>query len=76
MVTNDKTQNQRLCAFGVKKLWKKKTEQDISENTIHHTLYSVGLNNRIAQCKPLISSKNKAARLVWNLEHESWSSED
>ena len=47
LVTNDKTQNRRLCASGVKKLWKKKTEQDVSENTIRHALYSVGLNNRI-----------------------------
>ena len=48
LVTNDKAQNQRLCASGVKKLWKKKTEQKVSVNTIRHTLYSVGLNNYVA----------------------------
>jgi len=48
LVTNDKAQNRRLCASGVKKLWKKKTEQKVSVNTIRHTLYSVGLNNYVA----------------------------
>src|SRR6266498_5488778 len=76
LVTNDKAQNRRLCASGVKKLWKKKTEQEVSVNTIRRTLYSVGLNNHIARRKPLISSKNKAVRLAWSLKHESWSSED
>src|SRR6266540_340380 len=48
LVTNDKAQNRRLYASEVKKLWKKKTEQEVSVNTIRYTLYSVGLNNRVA----------------------------
>ena len=71
LVTNDTTQNWRLCASGVKELWEKKTGQDVSVNTIRRALYSVGLKNCVTRRKPLITPANKAARLAWSLEHES-----
>lgn len=72
LVTNDKTQNRRLCAAGIQKLWQKKTDNNVSLHTIRRTLYSVGLKNCIARRKPLISPANKQARLSWCLEHASW----
>jgi transposase len=64
LVTNDTTQNWRLCASGVKELWEKKTGQDVSVNTIRRALYSVGLKNCVTRRKPLITPANKAARLA------------
>jgi transposase len=76
LVTNKKTQNRRLCATGVKELWKKKTGQNVSVNTTRRALYSLGLRNCITRRKPLISPANKATRLAWCLEHENWTKND
>lgn len=76
LVTNEKAQNRRLCATGIKELWKKKTSQNVSEITIRRTLHSLGLRSCVARRKPLISPANKEARLAWCLEHESWTKND
>ena len=54
----------------------KKIGQDVSVNTICRVFYSVRLKNCIIRRKPLITPANKAARLAWSLEHESWTKED
>jgi transposase len=72
LVTNDKMPNRRLCAVGVQNLWQKKTGQIVSVDTIRRSLHSVGLRNRIARRKPLVSPANKEARLAWCLVHASW----
>ena len=64
--------NRQLCTSEVQALWKKKSGQSVSAHTIRRTLYRVGLKNRVARRKPLISASNKAARLAWCLEHASW----
>src|SRR5690349_8267898 len=55
---------------------KKKMQQHVSARTIGRELRAMGLKNCIARKKPLISAANKAARLAWCLDHESWTKED
>jgi len=52
LIINDKTQNWWLCVSGIKELWKKKIKQNVSINTIRHSLYSIRLKNCIIWHKP------------------------
>lgn len=66
----------RLCTAGVRKAWKEMTNQYVSVRTIGRELRSLGLRNCLARKKPLISRKNKAARLAWCRAHEKWKKKD
>jgi len=70
------TKNRRLCAAGVKNLWKAKTGQEVCTRTVRRALHSTGLRNCIARSKPLVSAANKEARLTWCQRHASWTVED
>ena len=68
--------NRRLCAAGVKSLWKAKTGQEICTRTVRRVLHATGLRNCVARSKPLVSSDNQEARLTWCQRHASWTVED
>jgi len=58
--------NQRLCRAEV--CWnfgKNKTGNEVSTHTLSRTLHAVGLRNCVARLKPIVSTKNEAARLAW-----------
>ena len=65
-----------LCTAAIWNEWKKKTNENVSVRTIGRELRSLGLTNCLARKKPLISRKNKAARLAWCRDHASWTTED
>src|SRR6185295_7751651 len=71
-----KAQNRRLCTDEVQSIWRKKTKQRVSACTIGRVLRAMGLRNRLARRKPLVTVANKAARLAWCQDHASWTKED
>jgi transposase len=64
--------NRRLCLSEIQELWTKKTGKRVSAVTMRRTLHSVGLRNRVARRKPLISAANKVARLAWCRKRARW----
>lgn len=44
----------------------------ISVSTLRNRLSEVGLNGRVARKKPLLTLKQKKARLNWALKHKQW----
>jgi len=49
---------------------------DVSQSTVSRRLRELGLCGRVGVKKPLISKKNKKARLEFAKEHQSWTVED
>jgi len=49
---------------------------DVSRSTVTRRLHDVGLFGRIGIKKPLISRKNKQARLQFAKDHQNWTIED
>jgi transposase len=68
-------QNRHLSAKQITTLFKSRTTQDASINTIRKALYKEGLHSRIARRKPAISEKNRTARLNFALKYRIWTTQ-
>lgn len=76
LVTKKNARHRRLCTAGIQTIWREKSKKRISIRTVGRALRSMGLRNCLARKKPLISEKNKAARLAWCQKHASWTTRD
>jgi len=47
----------------------------VSETIIQHALEKEGFKRHVARRKPVISEKNRLARLAWAIEHLNWTKE-
>lgn len=65
--------NRRLTAPDIRKSLSNDYGVHVSARTVQNRLLDVGLYGRIARRKPLISEKNRVARLTWAREHVNWS---
>jgi transposase len=64
--------NRRLTAPDIRKSLSNDYGVDVTPRTIQNRLMEAGLYGRVARRKPLISEKNRIARLNWAKEHANW----
>ncbi|KAK6025514.1 transposase [Ostertagia ostertagi] len=64
--------NPRLTFTGIQRELAVASEQIPSTRTIRRRLQAAGLNGRRPAKKPLISEKNRGARVRWAQEHIGW----
>uniref|UniRef100_A0A1I7XVD6 HTH_Tnp_Tc3_2 domain-containing protein n=1 Tax=Heterorhabditis bacteriophora TaxID=37862 RepID=A0A1I7XVD6_HETBA len=68
--------NRRLTARDIYNEMKAYPECSLSVRSIRRRLVEAGLNGRIARKKPLVSLKNRRARVAFAREHLTWSTAD
>lgn len=65
--------DRRLTAPDIRKTLSIDHGVDVTTRTVRNRLMDAGLYGRVARHKPLISEKNRVARLAWAREHLNWS---
>lgn len=69
-------QNPRLTAVDISNEIRDNYDVHVTPRTVRNYLIDVDLNGRRSVKKPLISKKNRMARLAWAREHKDWTSDD
>src|SRR5215469_4001352 len=68
--------NRASSLGGIRNEFQLASGQSVSVNTLRNEAHLLGYHGRVAVHKPLVTAKNRAARLSWAKKHRNWMVED
>lgn len=76
LIKGKSTADHRKTATNIPRGLEEESHANINRRTVSRRLHQVGLIGRVGVKKPLISKKNRRARLEFAMQHREWTPED